>query len=1296
MLGVDILRNKNGSLADILMSQNKVVIDGTSIQCFQSGKLRTRKVRLAENFDILPHTEQIVDVFVDRYEEDDLTKKCEVMIEPTQHFREQYALMMASSLSDINTAPTVKVRLMNPFNSTVSIKQDAVIGSAEDISPNSILQTVVLSEDPSASKNLDTIRRIRLLDKSATKPSLILSRETKGTDIHDSHQLTIPLHLQDLFDKSKQGRNKSERLALANLLNDYQDVFSKSESDLGLTHLTEHTIDTQGAKPVKQAHRRTPLAFMGEEKGVIDKLKAQGVIRESCSPWASPILLVRKKDNSVRPVVDYRALNKLCSVDAFPIPKIDDCLDSLSGAKFFSTVDMTSGYFQVPVRQSDIPKTAFITRHGLFEYTSMPQGLTNSSATFQRVMELALKGLQWTVCIIYIDDCIIFSSSFTEHIDRIRLVLERFRLANLKLKPNKCRLLQSEVTFLGYRVSEKGILPDPMNVAKILQWQEPQNVTEIKQFLGLCSYYRKFIRQFSRIAKPLFDLTKKTSSLTWTDDCQKAFNSLKGILSGPDIMSLPQDSGRFILDVDACDVSIGAVLSQMQSGKEKVIAYASRTLNKSECNFCVTDKELLAIRYFVEYFRHYLLGREFTVRSDHQALKFLFSLKSPKGRVARYIEILSEYNFTIQYRKGLSHGNADGLSRLMNPSDCECKDVDMTENLRCGPCAKCLKRAVEMRSSLLNVNQDQYIKESNEKLLNVTNTKPCASKLVRKRGCQENFRHSSNSVLMYIYLLIALFFNKVVCWGKNQLSRFTACVNGVSVMKEVFQARLKISYVHIKASSISMLRFLFRILEIPILYLGRGSIFQCRVTTRSHLDMRESYVPWVQVLQAKDLREKQLNDPNIGPLFAWLESNIRPCSKVLSTSSPETRHYVQSWADLTLRQGVIFRNFDRRDGSNSYLQLLTPREMQKDVLYHMHDGIMSGHLGKKKSRERTLQRYYWYGVRDAVNSWVERCEICGANKPPSSNPKAPLGSMTTGGPLDRIGTDLFGPLPLTKRNNKYILVCTDHFTKWVEIFAIPNQNSETSARVILNEVIGRYGCPLAIHSDQGGTYESQLFAELCELMEIRKTRTSARNPKCNGQTERFNKTLATMIRSYLKDQDEWDLNLGCLAAAYRSTPHESTGLTPNLLMLGREVRLPAEIVYGSDTVKQSEKVSSYGNYVEKLKERLQTAHQIARKRLSQCAKRQKESYDCKLSVNRYNEGDLVWYLQVKRKEAVNPKLVPPYAGPFVVKKKLSSQNYLVQFSADRKEKVVHHDKLKPYRGISEPKWLRGSPLRQAN
>jgi hypothetical protein len=292
-------------------------------------------------------------------------------------------------------------------------------------------------------------------------------------------------------------------------------------------------------------------------------------------------------------------------------------LDAVSGARVFSTLDITSAYNQIPVREADVPKTAFVTKYGLYEFTTMPFGLCNTPATFQRVMKLALSGLQWNTCLIYLDDVIIFSKTHEEHADKLRSVLERIRAAGLKLKPSKCYLFQEEVTFLGHIISHEGILPNPDNVARLAKWPQPANVKEVRSFLGLGNYYRRFVKNYSTLVKPLTELTKKDRVFGWSEACQNAFTALKEALLGPEIMAYPSEIGDYILNTDACDVSIGAVLSQVQDGREKVIAYGSRTLNKAEKNYCVTDRELLAVRHFVEYYKHYLLGRRFTVRTYH-------------------------------------------------------------------------------------------------------------------------------------------------------------------------------------------------------------------------------------------------------------------------------------------------------------------------------------------------------------------------------------------------------------------------------------------------------------------------------------------------------------------------------------------------------------------------------------------------------------------------------------------------------------------------------------------------------
>ena len=564
LLGMDILKGKDGKPADIILSQNKIILNGHEINCQHYPQICDRKVRAAEDYKIQGHTEQIIDAFVERCESDDSLFSSDFIVEPSRNFKENFPLVMAPCLIDINYAPTVKVRVMNPFPTEASIKADTIIGYAEILTctPESF-QACENEQEKGNSSSVRGLQFSDVHDDQLGRINTVKSKNFSHTDAtsnndqfspaqSENQECNIPQHLQQLFDRSSEGRSQKETLEIKKLLSEYQDIFSKHDDDLGLTSLAEHRIDLTDSKPIKQPFRRVPLAFVNEEKQAIDKLLKQGVIRPSSSPWASPLCLVRKKDGSVRPCVDYRRLNKVTKPDAFPVPKVDECIDAISGSKIFSTVDLTCGYFQVPVRSQDIPKTAFVSRHGLYEFTSTPFGMINSGATFQRVMELAMKGLNWQICIIYIDDCIIFSSTFDEHIERLRLVFQRFRQANLKLKAKKCELLRNTVTFLGFKVTENGACPDPNNVAKVLQWPVPANVTEVKQFLGLCSYYRKHVKQFSIIAKPLFDLTKKDSKLVWNNECQCAFDTLKKALTSNQVMALPTANAEgLIIDVDA-------------------------------------------------------------------------------------------------------------------------------------------------------------------------------------------------------------------------------------------------------------------------------------------------------------------------------------------------------------------------------------------------------------------------------------------------------------------------------------------------------------------------------------------------------------------------------------------------------------------------------------------------------------------------------------------------------------------------------------------------------------------------
>lgn len=311
------------------------------------------------------------------------------------------------------------------------------------------------------------------------------------------------------------------------------------------------------------------------------------------------------------------------------------------------------------------PRTpAFCTPEGLFEFNVMPFGLCNAPATFQRLMDSVLAGLHWKTCLVYIDDIIVVGKSFDEHLCNLQAVLERLRQAGLKLHPHKCHLLRHKVTYLGHVVSAQGIAPDPDKTNTVNLWPIPQSAKEVQQFLGLANYYRRFIKDFASLAKPLHRLTEKGRAFTWTQESDHAFNALKQKLTSAPILALPNWSKPFLLDTDASETAIGAVLSQVHDdGSEYVIAYASRLLSKQERNYCVTRKELLAVVTFLQHFRPYLIGSLFTIRTDHSALTWLQNFKQPEGQLARWLEKLQEFQFTIVHRPGRAHANADALSR---------------------------------------------------------------------------------------------------------------------------------------------------------------------------------------------------------------------------------------------------------------------------------------------------------------------------------------------------------------------------------------------------------------------------------------------------------------------------------------------------------------------------------------------------------------------------------------------------------------------------------------------------------
>ena len=436
-----------------------------------------------------------------------------------------------------------------------------------------------------------------------------------------------------------------------------------------MTHLARHEIDTGDARPIKCRPRRLPLARQEACDAAVLNLLQADIIEPSDSPWAAAVVMVPKKLGGWRLCPDYRPVNGVTKKDSYPLPRIDESLDLVSGSSWFSSLDLRSGYYQVPLDPEARPKTAFCTGRGLWQFKVLSFGLCNAPATFARLMDQVLAGVPRQQCLVYLDDILAHGCSFDAALGSLRLVLERVRAAGLKLHPAKCFFMQREVSFLGHTVGGEGISTLKDKVQAVADWPTPTNQKQLKSFLGLASYYRRFVRGFSCLAAPLFQLLQKDRDYLWTEQCHKAFCGLQRALCGAPVLAPADPTLPFILDTDASGVGVGGVLSQEGPEGERVVAYFSRAFNKAERRYCVTRRELLALVLSIRHFKYYLCGPPFRARTDHAALKWLMTFKEPEGQVARWLEELQAFNFSVEHRAGASHTNADALSRRPCASD---------------------------------------------------------------------------------------------------------------------------------------------------------------------------------------------------------------------------------------------------------------------------------------------------------------------------------------------------------------------------------------------------------------------------------------------------------------------------------------------------------------------------------------------------------------------------------------------------------------------------------------------------
>ncbi|KAL6467298.1 hypothetical protein MHYP_G00251020 [Metynnis hypsauchen] len=483
---------------------------------------------------------------------------------------------------------------------------------------------------------------------------------------------------EQLLGKLHIGGTEEQKAELSTLFSQFSEIFAVEDDDLGYTDKVRHEIHLTDDIPVSQPYRRIPPTQYREVREHISKLLKKGVIEESTSAYASPVVLVRKSDGNLRLCVDYRRLNAKTKRDVFPLPRIDESFDALRGARFFSTIDLASGYHQVAVHECDRPKTAFTTPFGTYQYLRMPFGVCNGPATFQCLMQSTMNDLVFQIMLVYLDDILVYSQTFSEHLERLKTVFTRLKETGLKVKLEKCHFLQEKVCFLGHEISAQGIGTDSGKIAAVKQWKIPSTVKELRSFLGFCSYYRRFIEGFSNIAGPLHDVVtlclregnvswkNRGFESLWSKECQVSFELLKEKLTSAPILGYADFTLPFTVETDASNHGLGAVLYQVQGDGKRVITYASRRLRnaeKNDRNYSSMKLELLALKWAItEKFRGYLLGSKFVVYTDNNPLCHLKTAKLG-ALEQRWMAQLAVFDFEVKYRPGRQNAAADALSR---------------------------------------------------------------------------------------------------------------------------------------------------------------------------------------------------------------------------------------------------------------------------------------------------------------------------------------------------------------------------------------------------------------------------------------------------------------------------------------------------------------------------------------------------------------------------------------------------------------------------------------------------------
>lgn len=992
--------------------------------------------------------------------------------------------------------------------------------------------------------------------------------------------------------------NNEEKNKIWDTCKEFNDVFHIKGDKLSSTNAATHKIILQpGTLPINTKPYRLPYAQKEELESQVKKLLDDGVIQPSISPWCSPVLLVPKKPDETgkrpwRLCIDFRNVNNKTISDAYPLPNITEILDKLGNSKYYTSLDLERGYWQVEMDPNHREITAFKANGKFYEWRRMPMGLKNAAASFQRMMNNVLIGLQEEICLVYIDDLVIFSKDINQHVLRLRRVLEVIQKWKLKIKPEKCSFLRKEINFLGHIVSAAGILPDKRKIEAVMKFPIPKTQRQIKSWLGLCSYYRKFVENFAQIVKPINRLLKKDIKYEWNEECQKAFDLMKVKLTTPPLLIYPDFEKDFIIRTDSSDYGCGAILSQGKIREDLPICYMSKTFNKHQIKYNTTQKELLAIIEALRYFRPYVYLRKATIITDHQALVWIMSCKNPSPRVMRWKIELSSYSFDIIHRPGLLNESADALSRIqIDPEDfIGMEPIPNKVELKFPEEKRVDLNAITRSKNQANIGKNIPTNKIPERDLNNLNIK------------EEDIINFKKK--------------------KSMLE-----INIVTQRNDTIDSRVNFPEI-------------FQDIEGRIHDLGKKR----RVIYISKNLSDEILIKTITEIK----RQLEIEGKNELAIIIT-KSDLKHYTKIYFAFAQEFKN---TKTEITIFSDKIITLKDKVD--------------QDTIMKNFHDNILGGHLGIHATINNIQKQYFWPNMAKDIKNYVNNCLKCKQNKI-ITHTKIPMGIGTTSSrAYQKVVMDAMGPIPESHSGNKYIVTFQDELTKYADCVAVPDIKAYTVAKAFVETIVCKHALPETLLTDNATDFVGKMFQEMCKILGVDHITTTVYHQQANGQSERHHRSLSQYLRIYTeKDLNNWDTWIPYALFTYNATKHCTTKMSPHYLLYGFEVEIPTNLKHSPTPI------YNYEDYVLVLKNRLRSAHTIARENIILKKEKNKKLYDkTHNTVDKFKIGDSVIIVNERKKH----KFDNVYKGPYKIIEIPSKENCLINI--DGQPKLLHKNKLK--------------------